>query len=77
MGSKNGLTMKDAEHKILEPVVTDEMSEVTLQLEFRIPLSAEEVASRCGKTVEETEKILWDLAVAGVCFINEIDGVDK
>lgn len=77
MGSKNGLTMKDPEYKILEPVVTDEMAEVALHLEFRHPLSAEEVASRCGKTVEETSKLLWDLAVAGVCFINEIEGVDK
>lgn len=77
MGSKNGLTMKDPEYKILEPVVTDEMAEVALHLEFRQPLSAEEVASRCGKTVEETSKLLWDLAVAGVCFINEIEGVDK
>ena len=77
MGSKNGLTMKDPEYKILEPVVTDEMAEVALHLEFRQPLSAEEVASRCGKKVEETSKLLWDLAVAGVCFINEIEGVDK
>jgi NADPH-dependent glutamate synthase beta subunit-like oxidoreductase/Na+-translocating ferredoxin:NAD+ oxidoreductase RNF subunit RnfB len=77
MGSKNGLTVKDPEYKILEPVVTDEMAEVALHLEFRQPLSAEEVAAKCGKSVEETGKLLWDLAVVGVCFINEIEGTDK
>ncbi len=62
---------------ILEPVVTDEMAEVGLCLEFRKPKSAEEVALLCGKPVDKTAKLLWDLAVAGVCFVNEIDGVDK
>ncbi len=77
MGSKNGITEKDPEYKILEPVVTDEMAEVAMQLEFRQPLTAEEVAVKCGKTVEETEKLLWQLAVDGISFVNEIDGVDK
>ena len=77
MGSKNGITEKDPEYKILEPVVTDEMAEVAIQLEFRQPLTAEEVAVKCGKTVEETEKLLWQLAVDGISFVNEIDGVDK
>lgn len=77
MGSKNGITEKDPEYKILEPVVTDEMAEVAMQLEFRKPLTAEEIAAKCGKSIEETSKLLWKLAVDGVSFINEIDGVDK
>ncbi len=76
-GSKNEIKPKDPEYKILEPVVTTEMAEVGLHLEFRKKKSAEEIAASCGKSVEETAKILWDLAVAGVCFVNEIDGVDK
>lgn len=76
-GSKSGIKFEDPEYMILEPVVSNEMAEVGLCLELRNPKSAEDVAPLCNKPVEETSKILWDLAVAGVCFINEIDGVDK
>ena len=76
-GSKSAYKPTDPEYMILEPVVTDEMAEVGLCLEFRKPKSAEEVAKECGKSLEETEKLLWDLAMAGVCFVNKIDGVDK
>lgn len=77
MGSKNGITEKDPEYKILEPVVTDEMAEVAMLLEFRKPLTAKEIAAKCGKPIEETSALLWKLAVDGVSFVNEIDGVDK
>ncbi|GFN34784.1 FAD-dependent oxidoreductase [Tepidimicrobium xylanilyticum] len=76
-GSKSAYKPTDPEYMILEPVVTDEMAEVGLCLEFRKPKSAEEVAPLCGKSIEETEKLLWELAMAGVCFVNKIDGVDK
>jgi len=46
-------------------------------LEMRKPQSAAEIAALCGKSLEETTRLLWDLSVAGVCFINKIDGVDK
>ncbi|BCZ45952.1 pyridine nucleotide-disulfide oxidoreductase [Clostridium gelidum] len=76
-GSKSGIKFEDPEYMILEPVVSNEMAEVGLCLELRNPKSAKDVAPLCDKSVEETSKILWDLAVAGVCFINKIDGVDK
>lgn len=76
-GSKSSYTYTDPEYMILEPVVTDEMAEVGLCLEFRKPKSAEVVTKLCGKSVEEAEKLLWELAVAGVCFVGERDGVDK
>ncbi|NLC66293.1 MAG: FAD-dependent oxidoreductase [Clostridium sp.] len=77
MGSKNGLTENDPEYKILAPVVTTEMAEVALSLKMLEPMSAKEVAPRCGKSVEKTAELLWDLAMAGVVVVNEIDGVDK
>nr|WP_315021122.1 FAD-dependent oxidoreductase [uncultured Aminipila sp.] len=77
MGSKNGITVNDPEYKILEPVVTDEMAEIALHLEFRKPMSAEEIGVKCGKSTAETAEVLWKLAVDGVCFVNVIDGVDK
>lgn len=77
MGSKAGITTADPEYKILEPVVTEEMAEVALCLAMRKPQSAEEIAVLCGKPVEETSRLLWELSMAGVCFVNKIDGVDK
>ena len=76
-GSKTEIKPEYPEYKILEPVVTEEMAEVGLCLELRKPKSAEEVAGLCGKSVEETAKLLWDLAIAGVCLVGEKDGVDK
>ncbi len=77
MGSKAGIQATDPEYRILEPVVTEEMAEVALCLEMRKPQSAEEVAVLCGKPVEKTSELLWALSMAGVCFVNKIDGVDK
>ncbi len=77
MGSKNAITENDPEYKILEPVVSDEMAEVAMFLEFRQPQSAEEISKKCGKSLEKTKELLWRLAVDGVSFISEIDGVDK
>lgn len=76
-GSKSGIKAEDPEYMILEPVVSEEMAEVGLFLELRNPKSAEDIAPLCGKAIEKTSKLLWDLAVAGVCFVNKIDGVDK
>jgi NADPH-dependent glutamate synthase beta subunit-like oxidoreductase/ferredoxin len=76
-GSKNGITPDRPEYKILEPIVSEEMAEVGLCLELRIHKNAGEVAVLCGKSEEETEKLLWELAVAGACFVNEIDGVNE
>ncbi len=76
-GSKSEIKPENPEYKILEPVVTEEMAEVALCLELRKPQSAEEVALLCGKSVTETEQYLWEIAVAGVAFVNKINGVDK
>ena len=76
-GSKNEIKAEDPEYRILEPVVTEEMAEVALCMKIRKKSTAEELAPLCGKSIEETEKLLWDLAVAGVCFVNKIDGVDN
>lgn len=75
-GSKNEIRPEDPEYMILEPVVTNEMAEVALCMNMRKKANAIELAPLCGKSVEETEKLLWDLAVAGVCFVNNINGVD-
>lgn len=75
-GSKGEIKPTDPEYMILEPVVTEEMAEVALHMNIRKKATAKELAPLCGKSEEQTEKLLMDLAYAGVCFVNEIDGVD-
>lgn len=75
-GSKNEIKSTDPEYRILEPVVTEEMAEVALHMEIRQKTTAAELAPKCGKPVEKTEQLLWELADAGVCFVNKINGVD-
>lgn len=69
MGSKKGVTDTDPRFLLLEKIVTEEMAEVALQLEFRTHQTCAEIAKRVGKSPEETKKLLWDLAEAGVCFV--------
>lgn len=76
-GSRNEIKQDDPEYLILEPIVTEPMAEVALCLALRKPLSAQEVASMCGKSEEETAELLWQVAMVGAAFVNEIDGVDK
>jgi NADPH-dependent glutamate synthase beta subunit-like oxidoreductase/NAD-dependent dihydropyrimidine dehydrogenase PreA subunit len=75
MGSKKGINEDDPRFKLLEKVVTEEMAEVALALEYRVHLKPEEIAKKCGKPVERTKELLWDLAMAGVATIKkEEDG---
>ena len=76
-GSKRSITYDDPEYYVMENIVTDEMAKVGMFLKIRTPLSAQDISPLCGKTVEETEKILWDLAYVGCCITNTIDGVNK
>jgi len=76
MGSRNGVTKDDPRFKLLEKIVTEEMAEVALQLEFRTHQSSAQIAERCGLSVEKTKEILWDLAVAGVCFVGKDETSD-
>lgn len=75
-GSKNEIKATDPEYMILEPVVTEEMAEVALCMKIRKKATAKELAPLCGKTIEKTTELLLELADAGVCFVNNIDGVD-
>lgn len=76
IGAKDQILSTDPEYMILEPVVTDEMAEVALCMQIRTKTTAKELAALCGKSEEKTEELLWELAKAGVCFVNNINGVD-
>ena len=76
-GSKAAYKYGDPEYMILEPVVTDEMAELAMFLEFRQPKSAKEVAILSGNSLEDTERILYQIGMDGVCLYAKTDGVDK
>ncbi len=65
------------QYRILAPIMDDEMAEVGMCLHLDEPQSVAEIAAKCGKPVEETAKLLWELAMVGAAVVNEIDGVDK
>ncbi|HBW13994.1 MAG TPA: pyridine nucleotide-disulfide oxidoreductase [Proteiniclasticum sp.] len=69
MGSKNGVTETDPRFKLLEKIVTEEMAEVALALEYRVHLTAEEISRKCKKPLERTKELLWELAMAGVATV--------
>jgi NADPH-dependent glutamate synthase beta subunit-like oxidoreductase/Fe-S-cluster-containing hydrogenase component 2 len=77
--SKTGIVVSTSapEYRILDPVVTDEMADVAMALKVRKYRTAEKIAGKCGKSLEETKELLWDLALAGVCVIKKIDGMDQ
>ena len=76
-GAKDEVKPEHPEYKVLEPVVTDEMAEVALCLKFREGMSVEEIAPLCGKSLEKTKELLWELAIAGATVVGEQEGVDK
>ena len=61
-----GITAKDPEYRILDPVVTDEMAAVGLGLKVRKYLTTPEVAKSVGKPEAHCAEQLWKLADAGV-----------
>ncbi len=75
-GAKDAYDYGAPEYLILEPVVSDDMAEVCMTMAIREKVTAEMASVRTGKTVEECHRLLLELADAGVCFVNTIDGKD-
>ncbi|MEX1376197.1 MAG: FAD-dependent oxidoreductase [Eubacteriales bacterium] len=75
-GAKDEYDYEAPEYLILEPVVTDEMAEVCMTMAIREKVTAETVSQRIDKSEDECHKLLLELADAGVCFVNTIDGKD-
>jgi formate hydrogenlyase subunit 6/NADH:ubiquinone oxidoreductase subunit I len=73
MGSKNGINEHDPRFKLLEKIVTEEMAEVALAMEYRKHLTPEEIAKKCDKPVDRTRELLWELAMAGVATVKRED----
>jgi NADPH-dependent glutamate synthase beta subunit-like oxidoreductase/ferredoxin len=77
MNSKKALDESDPRFLLLEKIVTEEMAEVALVLEYRGEQTAEEIAKKLGWDIDRTKKLLWDLAYAGVACVSKRDGEFK
>lgn len=75
-GAKDAYDYDAPEYLILEPVVTDDMAEVCMTMAIREKVTADAVSERTGKPEEECHRLLLELADAGVCFVNTINGKD-
>ncbi len=75
-GAKDAYDYDAPEYRILEPVVSDDMAEVCMTMAIREKVTAETVGERTGRPVEACHALLLELADAGVCFVNTINGKD-
>ena len=64
------------EYYVLDCIVTDEMAEVGLAMELRKPQTVAQIAKKCGKTIEETDRLARELAFVGACIFHEEHGQD-
>ncbi len=69
-----GITYKDPEYKILEPIVDDDMCEIMMHMRLEANRTVEEIAKRAKKDVEFTQTQLDKLKVAGVIRSRKVDG---
>lgn len=77
MGSKKQIGYDDPRFLLLEKIVTEDMAKVALQLEYRIPLTMEQISTKCKMDLETTSTLVWELVDVGVSTVNLKDGVDK
>jgi NADPH-dependent glutamate synthase beta subunit-like oxidoreductase/NAD-dependent dihydropyrimidine dehydrogenase PreA subunit len=64
------------EYYVLDCVVTDEMAEVGLGMELRKPQTIARIAKKCGKDLETTRKLAYELAQVGACIFHAENGED-
>jgi len=60
----------DPEYWGLNEIVTDEMAEVALKMDVRKPLTINQLQKKTGKSIEYLEKIMMDMAMAGLIEYN-------
>lgn len=75
-GVMNKIEEESPEYMALECVVSDEQADVALTMGLRKPRTVEYVSKKCNKSIEETHKILMELAVIGVCKVWHEDDVE-
>jgi NADPH-dependent glutamate synthase beta subunit-like oxidoreductase/ferredoxin len=64
------------EYYVLACCVSDEQADVGLAMKLREPQTIEQIAKKCGKSVEDTRRLAMELAVIGGCIFHSENGVD-
>ncbi|MEG1017578.1 MAG: pyridine nucleotide-disulfide oxidoreductase, partial [Oscillospiraceae bacterium] len=65
---------KAPEYYVLDCVVSDEMAIVGLAMELRKPQTIEQIAKKCKKSVDETQRLAEELAKVGGCIFHTENG---
>ena len=69
-----GITYKDPEYRILEPIVDDDMCQIMMHMRLEANRTAEEIARRAKKDLAFTQTQLDKLKAAGVIRSRKVDG---
>ncbi|MBR5095219.1 MAG: hypothetical protein IK095_08995, partial [Oscillospiraceae bacterium] len=69
-----GITYKDPEYRILEPIVDDDMCQIMMHMRLETDRTAEEIARRAKKDLAFTQAQLDKLKTAGVVRSRKVDG---
>ncbi|MBR5342772.1 MAG: FAD-dependent oxidoreductase [Oscillospiraceae bacterium] len=69
-----GITYKDPEYMILEPIVDDDMCQIMMHMRLEANRTAEEIARRAKKDLDFTLRQLEKLRTAGVVRSRKVDG---
>jgi len=71
IGSKIRVHENTPGYYALDCIITDEMADVALKMKLRVPTNAKKLAKKCGKSVEETYRILMEIAQTGAIEITK------
>ena len=69
-----GITYKDPEYRILDPIVDDDMCSIMMRMRLEKNFTAEDLAKKAKKSVEFTQEQLDKLVKAGVIRVRTVDG---
>ena len=69
-----GITYKDPEYRILDPIVDDDMCSIMMRMRLEKNFTAEDLARKAKKSVEFTQEQLDKLVKAGVIRVRTEDG---
>ncbi|MGB8452850.1 MAG: FAD-dependent oxidoreductase [Anaerocolumna sp.] len=78
-GAMNKIDESAPEYYAFNRIVSDEMADVALTIGLRQPRTLDYIVSKCGKSREETHRLLVKLAEIGVCKVwtDKNDGKDR
>ena len=69
-----GITYKDPEYRILDPIVDDDMCSIMMRMRLEKNFTVEDLAKKAKKSVEFTQEQLDKLVKAGVIRVRTVDG---